>query len=341
MYHAAPDHGIAHLAGVLNPIDDNALLGADILVHTCGSLAPGESVAIICDDDTAEVASLVAMVAGRTARRVVVERIPALAVHGAEPPDHAAEAMKAADLVLGLTSKSMAHTQARLAAGRSGARYLSLPDYSLDLLRHPSLRTDYRARAVTARAIADRLSAATTIRVRTAAGTDVTLSARGRTANCCPGLVRAAGDLGSPPDIEVNVSPLEAESNGVVVVDGSIPFPGFGLLESPVTLHVEGGSIRRFDGAPGLVARLERLFESVGSPKAYVLAECGIGLNPLANLTGIMLTDEGALGTAHFGFGSNATVGGINAVNFHIDFVFRNPEITLDGQCLDIGSDAP
>ena len=64
--------------------------------------------------------------------------------------------------------------------------------------------------------------------------------------------------------------------------------------------------------------------------KRRVLAEFGIGLNPLAKLTGIMLTDEGALGTIHLGFGSNSTVGGANEVDFHLDFVIKNPTVILD-----------
>ena len=87
-----------------------------------------------------------------------------------------------------------------------------------------------------------------------------------------------AGDLGSPPDVESNISPLETGSEGVVVVDGSIPYPGIGLLASPVVLFVEDGKITRFDGDRAVVERLESLFRGIGSTKAYVLAECGVGL---------------------------------------------------------------
>jgi leucyl aminopeptidase (aminopeptidase T) len=62
-----------------------------------------------------------------------------------------------------------------------------------------------------------------------------------------------------------------------------------------------------------------------------VLAECGVGLNPDAELTGSMLTDEGTNGTMHFGFGSNATVGGQNDVSFHLDVVFREATLEIDG----------
>jgi leucyl aminopeptidase (aminopeptidase T) len=47
-----------------------------------------------------------------------------------------------------------------------------------------------------------------------------------------------------------------------------------------------------------------------------------------------MLTDEGALGCVHFGLGSNYTVGGLNKVDFHLDFVFRDASLSVDGKQL-------
>jgi len=171
------------------------------------------------------------------------------------------------------------------------------------------------------------------------------LDIRDRVGNCCPGFVSKdyRGEsffLGSPPDIEANVSPVEDASNGIVVVDGSVTADGVGLLTSTVTLHVVDGAIRDVQCADVDVAEtIRQLLASVGSPKAYVLAECGVGLNPKARLTGNMLIDEGTLGCVHFGFGSNSTVGGRNDVPFHVDFVFRDASVWVDDKCiLDAGN---
>ena len=43
-----------------------------------------------------------------------------------------------------------------------------------------------------------------------------------------------------------------------------------------------------------------------------------------------MLTDEGAKGHIHFGFGSNFTVGGKNKVNFHVDLVTSDMDVYVD-----------
>jgi leucyl aminopeptidase (aminopeptidase T) len=303
----------------------------DHLLHHCGSLSPGETLVVVHDAATREVGKLLAEQASRTTDAVRRFEIPGFERHGQEPAEDVAEAMRGAQLVAGVTTLSMAHTRARQRAAEAGARYLSLADYSLDLLEHPAVRADFRSREPVVRTVADRFTQGRTARVSTARGTDIRLEIGGRSGNCCPGYVEAPGALGSPPDIEANVSPLEAASEGVVVVDGSIPYPGIGLLQAPVVLLVEGGRITRFEGEPLLVRRLESVFAAIGSPRAYVLAECGVGLNQEAELTGSMLTDEGTNGTMHFGFGSNATVGGENDVSFHLDFVFRDATLEIDG----------
>jgi 2,5-dihydroxypyridine 5,6-dioxygenase len=301
-----------------------------LLIH-CGSLAKGERLVIVYDSQTSELARLFELEAATIGARVVTHEIPMAAVHGTEPPASVARDMLDADLVVGLPTFSMAHSHARLNASRNGARYLSLPEYSLELLNDRALGVDFRARFPVVKAIADAFTEGTSVHVTAPGGTDVRLDITGRMGNCCPGYVDSPGALGSPPDIEANVSPIETASNGVVVVDGSIPCKQAGLLEDPVFLEVADGRITGMECSDGaLVDRLRTLFDRVGSDKAYVLAECGVGLNEQATLTGIMLTDEGAAGCMHFGFGSNATVGGLNNVPFHLDFVFKDASLSID-----------
>lgn len=305
--------------------------GAHRLLTECGCLKPAEKMTVVCDKTTRAVAHLVVGCAEALGAEVTSVETAPLSVHGQEPPATVADAMLGADLVLGLTAKSMAHTVARRSASDQGARYLSLPEYTLDLLADPSLQTDFREGGRRAQRIADLFTAGSRVRVTTLAGTDIGLDITGRVGNCCPGYVAAPGELGSPPDIEANVSPVETVSEGTVVVDGSIPYPSLGLLVRPLVLRVKGGRVIHMEGDADTVERLEQLFASADPRKTRVLAECGVGLNPRARLTGVMLTDEGAFGTMHFGFGSNATVGGTNDVAFHLDFVFRNATMTVDG----------
>jgi leucyl aminopeptidase (aminopeptidase T) len=67
-------------------------------------------------------------------------------------------------------------------------------------------------------------------------------------------------------------------------------------------------------------------------PRAYVVAEIGIGLNPESQLTGIMIEDEAAFGTAHIAVGNNALMGGQNFAPIHVDMIIRDPTIEVDGE---------
>ena len=120
----------------------------------------------------------------------------------------------------------------------------------------------------------------------------------------------------------------------MLVVDGSIPFEGFGMLRDPVKMKINAGKVVDISGNGITPRKLEKLFDGHGSEKTRILAEVGIGLNPFAKLSGVMLTDEGSLGTMHMGFGSNYTVGGLNDVSFHVDFVFKNPSLFIDDKMM-------
>jgi leucyl aminopeptidase (aminopeptidase T) len=306
--------------------------GADILINVCGRLRSTERVAIVCDTGTRPLGDILAERAALVTSAVHLVEVPPFSMHGEEPPPHAAEQMRLADLCLGITAKSMVHTVARRDAAKRGTRYLSLPDYSAELFAHKALRADFAERGKIGRRIADAFTRGAEVRVTTPAGTDVTMRIEGRIGASTPGYVAEPGEMGSPPDIECYVAPIENSSRGTVVVDASIPYPTLGLLKTNVRLDVADGRVSNVSSRDAALAdEVRRVFASVGTEKAYVLAECGVGLNDLATVSGIMLTDEGAAGTMHFGFGSNFSIGGVNEVPFHLDVVMREPTLRVDG----------
>ncbi len=301
-----------------------------LLAH-CGSLRAGERATIVYDPTTRDLGEAFTREARLVTQSASGLEIPLATRHGQQPPPAAVADMLGSDLIISLCQFSLAHTQARIDAGKRGARFLSMPCYTWELLEDPSVLVDFKSRGPIVRATAGALTRGSAVRVTSLAGTDITIGIAGRTGNACPGYVEAPGDLGSPPDIEANVSPVEDASNGRVVIDGSITCPELGLLTTPVALTVRSGKIDAIESEnTSYVSILETMLGPVDSPRR-VLAECGIGLNPAARLTGTMLTDEGALGCVHFGFGSNSTVGGKNEVDFHLDFVFRRPSLYVDG----------
>jgi leucyl aminopeptidase (aminopeptidase T) len=309
------------------------------LLEHCGSLVSNEKLAIICDSATRDLAELFKQQASLIIKHVELYEMPMANKHGEEPNLIVKEAMLSANLIISLCTFSLAHSQARIDAGKNGARFLSLPLYSWELLSDPSVTFNFKSQAPIVRFVTNAFTNGKTARVTTKKGTDITLGIDGRIGNFCPGFVDSTSLLGSPPDIESNVSPVEDKSEGVVVIDGSITCPEIGLLTSPVILTVKKGRITSFASEnKEYVKILDKMFEGADS-KRRVLAECGVGLNPEAKLTGTMLTDEGAMGCMHFGFGSNYTVGGQNKVDFHLDFVFREASLYIDDKSIIINGE--
>jgi len=308
--------------------------GISTLVNNCGQIKPNDDVVIITSLSTSEIGLLVLKEVTKTCSRATLEVVPEPKIHGEEPPQTVAQRMKYATLIFCLTPMSLAHTKARKNATENGARYLSLPDYSFELLKSKSLTTDFVSLIPVCNMLGDDLDKATNIIVETELGTSFQFSVEGRAANRCPGVVTLPGDLGSPPDAEVNIAPLEGYGNGILVIDGSIPCPGLGVLESPVKLVIKDSVVTDVSCENKVTEKsVQDLFDEAG-PKSRIIGEFGIGLNDNAELCGIMLEDEGCAGTIHFGIGSNATIGGTNDVSFHVDFIIRSPTVTVDGSVL-------
>ena len=169
------------------------------------------------------------------------------------------------------------------------------------------------------------LSSATTCRATSAEGTDLVLGLEGRTAISDDGDLRAGAAWGNLPAGEAFLAPVESSSEGTIVFDGSLA--GYGMLREPVSVTVAGG---RAVGADGEAADWLLDTLDAGGPDGRVLAELGIGTNPRAIVTGSILEDEKAVGTAHVAFGTNVSFGGTNLAAVHIDGVLLRPTIELD-----------
>jgi len=68
-----------------------------------------------------------------------------------------------------------------------------------------------------------------------------------------------------------------------------------------------------------------------GGENGRTIAELGIGTNPGATITGVILEDEKAEGTVHFAFGANNGFGGASEASVHIDGLVRDAEVEVDG----------
>lgn len=313
--------------------DIEMLHGALRLAKINAGLKPDEKVLIVCDTDNIEIGKALAYAVKSIGAEYTVCIMEPRSTHGEDPTEAISKAMLGVDVVFAPTRFSLSHSNARIKANENGVRFISMPDYTRDMMKGGALDADFLGIYEKVKKMVQILTDANVIHITTKAGTDITVYAEGRIGNEVSGVCRTPGTWGSPPNIEVNVSPLENLTQGIVVVDGSIPMPEIGVIHEECKLEITDGKISRFIGG-SQVETFKKLLKGNENPNNLVLAEFGMGMNDKAELKGSMLEDEGAYGTCHFGFGHNADQGGENTAGVHIDAVYRNPDVEIDGKLI-------
>ena len=215
-----------------------------------------------------------------------------------------------------------------------GGRALSSPDIDRETLVR-ELSQPIPDMSAQARELLDRVEGARELRIRGAAGTDLVLRVVGRRW-LTDALPLEPGGVANFPGGEICIAPLADGADGVLVVDLTIPYGSKQeLLPEPVEIHFESGRARSIDGGDA-GAEFRRLVEDAGEG-ADVIAELGIGLNPALTPRGRVLFDEKAARTAHVAIGDNTgPYLGDNVATIHVDCVFAEPELWVDGEYVPI-----
>jgi len=306
--------------------------GALKILQVCASVKPGEEVLIVGDYETERIARVLAASTRQIGAEPVLTYLVPRERDGQEPPKAVAAAMKKAEVFIAPVSRSITHTSAVKEACQAGARGLLLTQFIPEMLVRGGIEEDFAAMALVCKSVAQRFAEGRNVRVTSTLGTDLTFSIKGRRGNAMTCLV-GPGEFSPVPDIEANVAPVEGTAKGHLVVDASVPYIGIGLLHQPIEVTVEEGMIRSITG--GQQARhLSEKLHSFGDPLVFNIAELGVGLNRRSRMIGVMLEDEGVSGTAHFGIGTNITLGGTTKASCHYDLIFRRPTIEIDGTLL-------
>jgi len=302
-----------------------------VLLTTSSGCKKNEKILIVTDFESYPVAKALWDAAEEFHQKSMIMMEPR-GMHGKEPTDLVADAMKNADVIFGATTYSLFHTNARREASKNGARFVNMVDYTIDMLKDGGLYADF----ITQGKVNDQLAidmCGVKAHVTSALGTDLYADFTGRPT--CPQYARSIkeGSASSPPNVECAVAPIENSTHGVIVVDGSIPHPELGLIEEPIRLTIEEGKIVEISGGKQ-ASILKEVLDSFEDPNAYYVGEVGVGMNPLCTLNGRMLEDEGAYGTVHFGFGSNISFGGNIQSACHLDMVIKDPVFTVDDKLI-------
>lgn len=289
----------------------------------------GERLAIVADPPLLRIGEEFLRAGEALGAETVLAVIP-VATSGKEPPKRIARLLLESDVFVIPTTVGMTHTKARKDASNNGARGVTMPGVTEDMLSRPDLFSDYTAMAEAATALASRLGGVEKLHVVSHGGTDLAFDVTGSVWFAEGGLCHRPGQFSNAPGGEVSIPPVN--TNGILVVDGSIT--GIGLLDSPLRLTIKDGWIAGIEG--DAADRLREVLSPFGE-NAFHVAEIGIGMNPAAQLTGKVLEDEKSLGTIHVGLGDNTKMGGVSLAErieagIHIDaVVVSNPELRADG----------
>lgn len=250
-------------------------------------------------------------------------------------PPRLVELLKEADIIISPTTISIYHAKELQQALNKTKKFFSMTGATVETLYKYGAQADFVSISKTAAKLKQLITGCKRISVFSKAGTHFSAVIEGRNAN----METSIGTFGKSatfPDIEVNTSIIEESGEGRIIIDGSAT--GLSTFSKPVEFIVSKGKIVSIKGGNEAKAA-ENLLKKTADANMYQIAEVGIGLNPFSKIYGVIIEDEAAYGTSHFGIGQNIFMGGLNKAKTHIDFVLKNPQIFLDGSELILGKD--
>jgi len=305
-------------------------IASDRVIKDCMGVQKGEEVLIIVDAKSRKIGEALFRSCRDIGAEGMIMEIVERQLNGEEPPQAVAVAMRSAGVVVAPTTKSLSHTDARREASKAGARIATMPGVTLDIMQR-TMGSDYARIAGITNRLTGLLNSGSVAHVESPGGTDVTVSIQGRNAHADTGILHAAGSFGNLPAGEAYIAPIEGTGNGTIVVDGAMA--GIKELDEPIFAVVRNGVLQELRG--GRAAReLEEMLEKAQDSGAWNLAELGIGTNENASLSGSLVEVEKVLGTIHFAFGDNMSMGGKVKAPIHVDGAILKPTLAIDGRVI-------
>ena len=302
---------------------------AEIVFNRCMDLKQEESALIIFDKNKKSIADVFFDAAKKITRNSFIVETPIAKVNGEEPPSNIAEEMLKHNVILLITTMSLSHTEARRNAKKAGVRIASMPGITEDIVRR-ALVVDYDVMDKVADRIISRLKGKKTLRIKTEAGTDITIPNKELLKD--NGLYHNKGDFGNLPAGEVGFAPEEGKVNGMYVVD--LTMAGIGRLNEKIIFIVKGGFVTEIKGRQE-AEKLKNILKEFNNKSVYNIAEFAIGTNKKAKISGITLEDEKVFGTIHIALGNNMSYpGGTTKAPIHLDGVIDRPTIIADDEVI-------
>jgi 2,5-dihydroxypyridine 5,6-dioxygenase len=184
-----------------------------------------------------------------------------------------------------------------------------------------------------------RLRSARSMRVTSAAGTDLSISLAGATCGGNWGYTSRPGTMTHWPGGLALAFPAANSVNGMLVLaEGDVNLTFKRYIERPITLRIEDDYVMAIEGT-GVDADLMRSYIAAwGDREAYAVSHVGYGLNPAARWDSMALYDKrdfngtelrAFAGNFLYSTGANEVAG--RYTRGHFDLPLRNCTVELDG----------
>jgi leucyl aminopeptidase (aminopeptidase T) len=263
--------------------------------------------------------------------RVEFYAYPTTGRDGINPGQLVEDKMKSAGVVLAITTYSLSHTDARENANKAGVRVASMPLFEEEML-YPGgpMAADYGKIARESSKLADLVTKSAEARIKSSAGTDLTVSLQDRKGKVDTGILTSKGSWGNLPAGETYCTPVEGTGFGRLVVKKG----WFTDLREDMILTFKSGEVAGLEGGGVVGKNLTKLLSIGSKDSPYVerrnIAELGIGTNPNAKRPDNVLEAEKIRGTVHIAIGDNFHMGGRVKADMHEDFIIPHATLTLD-----------
>lgn len=291
----------------------------------------GERILIVTDTRRpASVTSVLCEAAVVCGAEPVVVTMPPRGIGGQEPPATVAAAMAAGDVVICQASYALVHTEAVRGALAAGRRVLEFWGVEEEMLVAGGLTADYDAVDAVGAQLTRLLAGARVARLRTAAGTDLSVQIAGRAIIPLGGTPVSAGGglLCSLPGGEIAISPLEGSAEGVLVDPFLLEKRDIGHRTEPVNIEVRSGYVTNVEG--GREAQILRRMLDEADHSARNIAEFALGTNRWCRPWSGLREAKKAYGTAHVAIGDSRSIGGTVESAVHMDMIFTDAVVSID-----------
>jgi len=310
--------------------NDTMIKGAKNAYSVILSLRHGDKVLIVTDQEKRTIGDVFSTAAEELGAEVSLFQLDPALRPLEEIPEALGSQIPGSDIIINAFSGIAEETPFRIKLIKqeltTHARIGHAPGITEGMMRDGPMTADYTRIAEDADHLMDLFKDVLSVRVTTPGGTDITLNIEDRDFET--DVLIKAGTFGNLPAGEVWCAPVEDGANGIIVCDGSIG--DVGQVPVPLSIRIRDGRIISMEcGDEDFRKRLWEL--SHIDEMSDVVGELGIGLNPAAKLTGNLLEDEKAGGTAHVAFGNNTEMpGGRNTSTTHRDFLFYDPTMEVN-----------